>query len=184
MKLYFVTTNDKKKKELEACLSLPVEQLSIDIQEIQGTKEEVALDKLQKALKGNEDKIVIIDDTSIEIKAMNGFPGPYGKDFIKIGFDVIEKIVEKIGRETVASTMIGIGYYKDGRPIYKLFEGCLDGFIVKTDYVDCFGFDGVFLPKGQTKVYGEMSLEEKNAISHRGLACKKLKEYLLNNKLI
>lgn len=184
MKIHFVTTNDKKKIELEACLGLPVAQIKIDIAEIQGTKEEVALDKLQKAMVGNEDKIVIIDDTSIEIKALNGFPGPYGKDFIKIGFDVIEKIVSKMGRETVASTMIGLGYYKDGKPVCKLFEGSLEGQIVKTDHKDCFGFDGVFLPKGHSKVYSEMSLEEKNAVSHRGIACKLVKEYLLKNNIV
>jgi non-canonical purine NTP pyrophosphatase (RdgB/HAM1 family) len=186
MNLYFVTTNIKKKLEVEACLKLPIDQICIDIDEIQGTKEEIAKDKLKKALIGNEEKIIIIDDTAIELKALNGFPGPYGKDFLKIGYDCIENLVSKIGRETILSTVLGLGYYKNGKPVYELFEGCIEGEIIKKDFDKdkCWEFDGVFRPLGQEKVYGEMSFEGKNALSHRAIACKKLKEYLIKNKMV
>lgn len=183
MSLYFITSNKNKLEEARACIDIQIHSLDLDILEIQGTKQEIAYDKLKKACKLNINKYVMIDDTSIEIKALNGFPGPYGKDFLKIGFDCIENLVSKIGRQTVASCIIGFGILKDnGEFLYELFTGEVNGKIVLGKGGS--GFNNIFLPDGCDKVYGEMSIHEKSLISHRGIAIRKMKEYIKKNKIL
>ena len=59
------------------------------------------------------------------------------------------------------------------------FEGICDGFIEEAvSGTKGFGYDPVFRPKGADKTFAEMDLNEKGLISHRGLAVKKLVEYL------
>ncbi|KAK6089392.1 hypothetical protein P3W45_001638 [Vairimorpha bombi] len=183
MDLYFVTSNKNKLEEVRVCLNKQIHQIDMEITEIQGTKEEIAFDKLRKACKLNLNKYVMIDDTSIEIEALNGFPGPYGKDFLKIGVECIENLVSKAGRQTVASCIIGLGIMKDnGEFVYKLFSGEVRGKIVPGKQGGC-GFNNVFLPDGCNKVYGNMSVKEKSLVSHRGLAIKKMKEYIVKNRI-
>lgn len=183
MSLYFVTSNKNKLEEARECLNTDICPIDMEITEIQGTKTEIAYDKLLKACRLNPNKYVMIDDTSIEIEALNGFPGPYGKDFLKIGFDCIENLVSKVGRETVASCVIGLGIIKDdGEFVYELFNGEVRGKIVPGK--GGFGFNNVFLPDGCDKVYGDMGVKEKSLISHRGLAIQKMKEYMVKNKIL
>ena len=59
------------------------------------------------------------------------------------------------------------------------FEGRVDGVITMAEEGENgFGYDPVFLPNGYTKTFAQMSDEEKNAISHRGVAIRKLVDYL------
>jgi XTP/dITP diphosphohydrolase len=62
------------------------------------------------------------------------------------------------------------------------FEGILNGTILeqKTGYGG-FGYDPVFLPDGYTKTLAELTPEEKNLISHRGIAMRKLSDFLKNH---
>jgi len=46
--------------------------------------------------------------------------------------------------------------------------------------VDGFGYDPIFIPDGQIKTFAEMTLDEKNSISHRAKAVQKLSDFLLN----
>ena len=60
------------------------------------------------------------------------------------------------------------------------FNGVINGNIsldIKGD--GGFGYDPIFIPEGHQKTYAEMSIQEKNSISHRYVAIKKLKRYLL-----
>ena len=66
-----------------------------------------------------------------------------------------------------------------GRNEYQVFEGIVRGTILhRRSGVGGFGYDPVFQPEGFSKTLAQMSMDEKNSISHRGQAVRKLVEYL------
>ena len=69
---------------------------------------------------------------------------------------------------------------KDHEPL--LFIGKCDGEIVDPTGENMFGWDPVFKPKGYDQTFAEISLEEKNKISHRGKALELVKKYLEENQ--
>lgn len=141
----------------------------------------MALDKLQKACRLNENNITIIDDTSLSIKGLKGFPEPYCKYFIELGLDVLDRIVEEFGREAIARCIVGVGLYDNGKFEFKLFEGCIEGRIEKyTGEQKCF--DDLFVPKGLNKPYSALNQEEYKRFNHRGLASQHAKEYIKSLK--
>jgi XTP/dITP diphosphohydrolase len=81
------------------------------------------------------------------------------------------------GKNRKAKVTDAIAYF-DGKSL-KVFKGTVKGTITKVAKGEPgFGFDVVFMPKGSSKTFAEMSEEEKNKISHRALALKKVKKYL------
>jgi Xanthosine triphosphate pyrophosphatase len=61
-----------------------------------------------------------------------------------------------------------------------LFVGEVRGTInFKPQGENGFGYDPIFIPEGHSRTFAEMSIEEKNSISHRGRAMNKLKEFLI-----
>ena len=86
------------------------------------------------------------------------------------------KGVESIQRGArFISVICGIGFYKE--PVFS--EGIMEGFISDTkDGINGFGYDPIFIPDGYTQTFSQMSLEQKNKISHRSLAVEKLIQYL------
>lgn len=181
MKLYFATTNNKKYEEMKSLINIPLEQYYEDIIEIQGSSEEIAIHKVKTAFnKKKEDVIILIDDVSLELKALCNFPGPYIKDFLKIGYESIERIVKELGREAEAICTLAICYKKDDILNIHTVNGRISGSIInrKETNTEYFSFDKVFLPKGYNKTFSEMKLEEKNKISHRRVAVNKLIDLL------
>jgi len=64
-----------------------------------------------------------------------------------------------------------------GKPLF--FEGIVKGSItLDKQGRNGFGYDPVFMPEGYSKTFAQMSLEEKNKLSHRSMAMKKFAEYL------
>jgi non-canonical purine NTP pyrophosphatase (RdgB/HAM1 family) len=180
MTLYFITGNVHKLDEINQILSpeVKIKQLDIDLDEIQSLKaEEVIKHKLLQAMEKHKGEF-IVEDTSIYIDALNGFPGPLIKWFFKaLGKNGIADIVLKIGKTTATvKTIIG---YSDGKELL-FFEGTIDGNIVAPRAESDFGFDPIFVPLGQDKTFAEMGTSEKNKISHRRKATLKFKEYYLS----
>ncbi len=122
------------------------------------------------------------DDTGLEVEALNGEPGVRSARYAgedKSSEDNIELLLNKlIGVEnrgarfrTVISLII------DGKE--TIFEGVVNGVIIEDRRGgDGFGYDPIFVPDGYTKTFAEMTLEEKNSISHRAKATEKLINYL------
>ncbi|EOB12838.1 Protein ham1 [Nosema bombycis CQ1] len=181
MEIYFVTSNKKKVDEMSYYLKTDLKQLNIEIEEIQGSEEEIAIDKLLKACKLNENKFTIIDDCSLDIKGLSGFPGPYFKDFISLGLDALDKIVNLIGRRAIAKCIIGFGIYKNGKFNYKLFYGPIPGNIKQFTGQEKH-FDDLFVPDSIGRPYSDLSLEESKLHNHRGVAAQGLREYLNNSE--
>lgn len=126
------------------------------------------------------------DDTGLEIEAINGEPGVYsaryageGKSFADNMNLVLEKLKGIKNRKASFRTIISL--IIDGKEY--LFEGKVEGTITEEKYgIQGFGYDPIFLPLGYSKTFAQLSIEEKNKISHRGLAVQKL-VYFLNKSL-
>lgn len=122
------------------------------------------------------------DDTGLMVDALDGAPGVYSARYAGPGHDsaanmklLLERMADKDNRKAHFSTVIALVI--DGEE--HIFEGRVDGTISR-EPSGCggFGYDPVFVPENSGRTFSEMSAEEKNAISHRGRATRKLMEFL------
>jgi len=188
MKLVFATNNKHKLEEIKQTLSNKFEILSLsDInfnEEIPETHETIQENASEKSFYiYNRYKInCFADDTGLEIDALNGEPGVYSARYAgeNSSFeDNMNKVLEKLkgieNRKARFRTIISL--IIEGKE-YQ-FEGKAEGEIL-TERVGAegFGYDPIFRPIGYKETFAEMSIELKNKISHRGLAVKKLIEFL------
>ena len=122
------------------------------------------------------------DDTGLEVEALNGAPGVYSARYAgeqRNSEDNISLLLKNLsGKESrkaqfrTVITLLGL----EG---IQLFEGIVHGIIIETQKgTGGFGYDPIFQPGGTSKTMAELTLAEKNAISHRGKAVKKLVAYL------
>ncbi|HEX2920975.1 MAG TPA: RdgB/HAM1 family non-canonical purine NTP pyrophosphatase [Bacteroidales bacterium] len=125
---------------------------------------------------------VFADDTGLETEALDGLPGVHSARFAGESKDSsanISKLLlllkNKANRKARFKTVIAL-IFNDRE---YLFEGTVNGKIIDIKRGDAgFGYDPVFIPDGETRTFAEMSLDEKNKISHRARAFQKLKEFL------
>ncbi|MGV8141188.1 MAG: non-canonical purine NTP pyrophosphatase [Candidatus Woesearchaeota archaeon] len=176
-KIYFITNNDKKFLEISKILP-QVEQLKLELEEIQELDAKRIIEhKLLEAKKRSHDKLsaFIVEDTSLYLECINGLPGPLIKWFLQtLGNEGLYRLALKSKNNRAEARTI-IGYYSKEKIRY--FQGIVKGKIVHPRSGE-FGWDAIFLPEDHDKVMGEMTHEEKNAISMRGKAAIQLKEYL------
>ena len=174
---YFITGNFKKYLEAEKIIP-NLKQLNLDLLEIQELDAKKIIE--HKLLEGKKqfkekDAAFIVEDTSLYLDCMKGLPGPLIKWFLQtIGNSGLYEIA-KNSKNNKAEARTIIGYYNKGK--IKYFQGIVKGKIVLPRKSD-FGWDGIFKPEGYKKVMGEMTKDEKNKISMRGIAARKLEEYL------
>lgn len=176
MVLYFITGNQNKFREATAILGPGLERVELDLPEIQDIDaKRVIEEKLGEARK-HQPGDFIVEDVSLELECLNGLPGPLIKWFLKtVGYEGLADIAKKYDNNR-ARAIATYGYYSNGE--IKFFEGIVDGKIVDPRGDNKFGWDPIFQPDGYKKTFAEMTVEEKNEISHRRLALNKLKEYL------
>jgi XTP/dITP diphosphohydrolase len=124
------------------------------------------------------------DDTGLEAEALSGAPGVFSaryagdhrssEDNIALLLKNLEGKPNRNAQFRTVITLIGL----DG---IQQFEGVSKGVILTEGRgTGGFGYDAVFQPEGFTKSMAEMTLQEKNLISHRSAATKKLIAYLKN----
>lgn len=129
---------------------------------------------------------VLSDDTGLEVDSLNGAPGVYSARYSGnqcSDEDNIDKLLEELryshSRKAQFRTVFCL--IEHGEEYY--FEGIVIGEITTQKRgVKGFGYDSIFKPLGHHLTFGEMSIQMKNQISHRGLALKKLQAHL-NQKL-
>ena len=192
MKLVFATNNAHKVNEIQKLLGDSIHLLSLsDI----GCQDDIPED--HATLEGNaSQKSFFIyqkygvncfaDDTGLEIEALNGEPGVYSARYageernadnnMNLVLDKLSIIKNRKARfRTVISLVI------DGHETQ--FEGVVEGCILEEKRgVTGFGYDPIFQPEESDLSFAQMSLEEKNKISHRGRAVQKLVEYIIQIK--
>lgn len=129
--------------------------------------------------------LALSDDTGLEVSALGGRPGVYSARFAGAGCsyqDNNRKLLRLLkglsARQRRARFRCAVALvFPDGRE--RVFEGRISGRIVDTlRGAGGFGYDPVFLPRGETVTFGEMPLAKKNRISHRSLAFRKAAAYL------
>lgn len=179
MALYFITGSENKFQEIKKIIP-NIKQLNLDLKEIQEIDaKKIIEEKLKEALKIKKGEF-IVEDTSLYLDCLKGFPGPLIKWLLKsIGNEGIFDLTEKLGDNKAEARTI-IGYAKNEKEIY-FFEGSLRGEIVFPKGKKGFGWDEIFQPRGTNKTFAEMTIEEKNKFSMRKIAAEKLKEFLKSN---
>lgn len=177
MKLIFATGNQHKVQEVRSMLPANLEIQSLkDIgytDELPETQDTIEGNSLQKAeTLGKALGIACFaEDTGMEVEALNGEPGVYSARYAGENAtyqDNVDKVLAKMEGQTNrrARFKTVITYYKEGG--FVQFEGITHGTILEQPRgANGFGYDPIFVPDGADKTYAEMTLDEKNAYSHR-----------------
>ena len=193
-KIIFATNNQFKFNEVKGILTSKIYLVSLKElnfkEEIPEIHNSIKSNAMGKALfiynKFNMD--CFADDTGLEIEALNGEPGVFSARYAGKNCtfeDNIKKVLKKLSgiknRRAKFTTIISLVEKGD----ITNFEGNVYGVIIKEKRgIYGFGYDPVFMPDGYKLTFAEMTPEEKNKISHRAVAVRKLADYLnCRNKL-
>jgi XTP/dITP diphosphohydrolase len=121
--------------------------------------------------------LVVADDSGLEVDALGGAPGIYSARYAgqnATDKQNIDKLLEELARiETAirsARFRCVIALAREGK-LLRVFEGVVEGMIVDSPCGTCgFGYDPIFVPQEFEQTFGELPIEVKNRISHRGRA--------------
>ena len=188
MKIIFATNNAHKLSEVQAVLGdgftlVTPRQCGIT-EEIPEEQETLEGNASQKAryIHDRTGENCFADDTGLEVAALGGAPGVHSARYATDGHDfaannrlLLRNLEGKSDRRARFRTVISL--ILNGEE--HLFEGVVEGRIIDHEAGhEGFGYDPLFIPDGCERTFAEMSPEEKNAVSHRGRAVRKLAEYL------
>ena len=193
MKIVLATHNHDKEIELQHSLrGLDVDICSLseypDIGEIEETGTTLLENSLLKAhtVHDRTGLPTIADDTGLEIDALDGAPGVYSARFAGLNAtyeDNVNKllsVMENVPDDMRSAKFRTVISFVD--EIQELWtEGFIEGIITETPRGNMgFGYDPIFYVPRLEKTFAELSTDEKNKISHRGLALQKLRKILVN----
>lgn len=190
-KLVFVTNNPHKLEEIRSIAGDKFDICSLkDIgcfEEIPETADTIRDNALMKARYVAEKYGVdcFADDTGLEVTALGGAPGVHTARYASAsGHDTrgnMELLLHNLENATDRSArfVTWIALFMNGEAM--TFEGVCNGTILDSRHGDGgFGYDPVFRPDGFDVTFAQMTGEEKNEVSHRGKATRKLLDYLNN----
>ena len=194
MELIIASQNQNKLVEFKKILGDKINLFSLsDIglnQEIPENEKTIKKNAMFKAKFVNTQtgKNVFADDTGLEIDSLNGEPGVYSARYSGVDRNpdknielVLRKLKNNANRNSRFKTIISL--IIDGKSVN--FEGVVEGKITEEKRgSNGFGYDPIFQPDGYASTFGDMSLKEKNKISHRSIAINKMVQYLKENNLL
>ena len=188
MKLVFATNNQNKLTEVQKMLPENIELLSLkDIQCFDDIEETAATLDGNAKIKANHitqkyNLNCFADDTGLEVESLNGEPGVYSARYAGEPSDSennMQKLLNELNGKENRSAQFRTSICLNLNGKQFLFNGICKGTILaKKQGKKGFGYDPIFQPEGVKQSFAEMSSEEKNIISHRGLAINKLVEFL------
>ena len=188
MELVFATNNAHKLEEVRQILgdrftvhSLKEIGCTEDIPETGDTFQDNALQKA-RYVKEHYGYDCFADDTGLEVKALGGAPGVHSAryagdhDSEANMTKLLQELEKKPDRSAQFRTVVAL--LLNGQEV--LFEGIVTGRIATERHYgeSGFGYDPLFIPDGFTETFSQMSPENKNKVSHRGRAVRKLADYL------
>ncbi len=150
-----------------------LEAIAVDLPEIQSLDmEEVLRAKAWHAWQRLQHPVVV-EETGLELAALNGFPGP-----------LVKWMLAAVGAEGIARTALAVGdpkaravcllMWTDGVATVLARGETAGDLVLPPRGANGFGWDPVFLPAGESRTYGELPNEEKDRVGHRGRAWREL----------
>ena len=188
MKILFATNNAHKLAEVQAVLgdsyTLVTSRDCGVTEEIPETQPTLEGNALQKAryLYERTGLDCFADDTGLEVEALGGAPGVHSARYATDGHDfaannrlLLQNLAGEENRRARFRTVVAL--ILGGREY--LFEGVVEGQIIDRETGhEGFGYDPLFRPDGYDRTFAQMTTEEKNAVSHRARAVRKLAAFL------
>ncbi len=188
MRICFATNNIHKLKEVQGLIGDYFQLVSLkeigceeELQEDQNTIEANSLQKARYVF-GRYNISCFADDTGLEVEALNGAPGVYSARYAgpQRGYQDNMDLLLKNLRGVInrkAQFRTNITFVEPGNT--RQFEGIVTGVILEEKRgAGGFGYDPLFLPDGHSTTLAEMSMDEKNKVSHRARAIEKLVDFL------
>lgn len=193
MQIVLATNNEDKIREIKNLLDdLPITILSrddfLEFPDIEETGTTLKENALLKATGIAEfcDLPALADDTGLEVDALDGAPGVYSSRFAGDNVSYSENYEKLIAdlkdvppekRTARFRTVIAIDWHNGET---ETVEGVAEGLITSdVSGEQGFGYDPVFYHTGAKKRFSEMTVEEKNLVSHRGLALQKIRDIII-----
>ncbi len=182
MEITFVTSHAKKAEEISWHLGHPVTHHHLDLPEIQSLDPHEAVRvKAEEAYRLLQ-RPVLVEDFSLRFEALGKLPGTLIRWFLQeLRVEGLCKLLDNYSsRIAYAQTCFG---YCDEKGV-QIFDGTMRGVItpeLRGD--DGYGTDGIFIPDGQVKTWGEMSKQEQITYSPRRIGLKKLEAFLATKSL-
>jgi len=180
----FVTTNEGKYREVSAMLA----EAGVKLVREDRSYPEIQADRLEKVVRFAatvlDDQIrgdYLIDDSGLFLDAFGGFPGVYSSYVHKrLGNPGLLKLLQDA--KTRAATFETVFLLRQGEA-HDVFHGECRGTIAAGERgTGGFGFDPIFVPEGAAKTFAEMTVTEKNRVSHRARAVAALLAHLRGPK--
>ena len=192
-RLFLATNNRDKIQEISSLLS----DLKLDVLSINDFAEYPKVIEDQDTLEGNAvkkakefaayfDMPALADDTGLEVSVLNGAPGAFSARYAgaKASYEAnVDKLLKEMHnipakqRYAQFRTIMALAIKDDCFTVEGICKG-----VIPTEKRGSggFGYDPVFYVPEYKKTFAEMSLEQKNKISHRGLALVKMKELIIS----
>ncbi len=169
----FVTGNPDKLAEARRLCGHELAAAELDLPEIQSLDLATVLEAKAEEAYRRLGRPIVVEETGLELRALNGFPGP-----------LVKWMLAAIGADGIARTALAAGdggararcmlLYRDGR-WRRRAEGVTSGRLVLPPRGSAgFGWDPVFQPDGEGRTYGELTAAEKDRLGHRGRAWRQL----------
>ncbi len=184
IRIAIATSNKHKVEEANEVLKrfgIEVYPVNVKKVEVQSENlEEIAVEAARYAYR-EFGKPIIVEDSGLFIRALNGFPGPYSSYVYKtIGLWGVLKLLEGCDdRSAYFKAVVALAL--DERNI-QVFTGVVEGFIAyEARGSQGFGFDPIFVPLGYDKTFAELGKEVKCRISHRAKAFEELAKWVSAN---
>ena len=188
MKLVFATNNENKLLEVQKMLPKSIELLCLkdincfdEIEETANTLEGNAQVKANY-ITDTYGYNCFADDTGLEVESLNNKPGVYSARYAgkeNNSENNMNKLLNELNHTTNRKAQFRTAIVLNLNKKQYVFEGVCKGTILQTKQgKQGFGYDPIFSPIGFKKSFAEMSSFEKNAISHRGIAIRKLVDFL------
>lgn len=188
MQLVFASNNKNKIKEIQLLLPDSIQILSLEdigcTEDIPETADTIEGNAILKAnyVTQKYGYDCFADDSGLEVAALNGEPGVFSARYAgepKNDENNIDKLLTNLkdvnNKKANFKTIICLNLKGE----QHLFTGIINGQIIEERIGNNgFGYDPIFVADGYQKTFAELSLEEKARISHRGIAVKKLIDFL------